>query len=518
MTPEQQAAIDKAQRRREAISAAQSRLDPRKARAEAAIAGTLQASPESLATAKDFDRRALNDMKPMRQKVYENVVGDDDPTTLNYGEAAAAALNKGGESMTLGLVGDEAAAAADAAIGRGTYETRRDFYRQQERDLSEQYPKTALAAEVAPALLPATGIAAAGVKGAVALGAAAGAMYGFMEGEGTQDRVASGVTTGALGGLFGYAAPKIAAGVGGVAKKVTGIFARSQRRPTVDMLKATKNAAYAAVDSSGERFTGQEMADLAGKVRQKIEGAGTWVEGVDTGIDAALKLLDRKSGQEVTLSQLDGIRQNLWKRYAAAKDQPGILDAISEIDALIDSRAGASATMDLARAANARFSKAQLLDDAFEKAADQAAAAGSGGNINNKFRQAVSNVLNNPSKARYFTAAEKDVMRRFVRGSFDENALRLIGKLSPSGNGLMMALHTIGGVASGGATVPLMGIGAGAKAGADAITRRGADNLKDVVAGVAPAQPSNALSGLLPTLGAVPELERMQEYLRQPQR
>ena len=73
-------------------------------------------------------------------------------------------------------------------------------------------------------------------------------------------------------------------------------------------------------------------------------------------------------------------------------------------------------------------------------------------------------------------------MRRFAQGDLPENALRLIGKMSPSGNGLMMALHTVGGIASSGATVPLMIGGELARQGSSRLAMRGAEQLKTMAA------------------------------------
>src|SRR5690606_27658981 len=54
--------------------------------------------------------------------VWENIVGDDDPTTQNLGEKIGSAIHTGIEAATFGLIGDEANAAVDAAIGRGPYD------------------------------------------------------------------------------------------------------------------------------------------------------------------------------------------------------------------------------------------------------------------------------------------------------------------------------------------------------------------------------------------------------------
>lgn len=461
-------------------------------------------------------------------RLKDNVIGVDDGV-MSVGEKIATGLNIGGESLTLGLIGDEAAAVADSAMGRGSYEDRLAVRRGQEEQLRQENPGAAFAAEVAPAFVPGVGggklasMAASrlGRAGAGALlGAGAGATYGFMEGEGGyEDRRNNALITGAAGGLFGGIAPKVIDSLTGIPQGLRRVMKESRKRPTVATLKAEKNLAYRAVDESGENFTTDELKGLYDRVNQRF-AEGNYVEEVDNAGRAVLRTLEQRAKQPgTTLSQLDGIRQSLWKRYSSNPDQPFILDAISEIDGLIDSKAGASELMGVARAANSRYAKSQLLEDAFRKAEDQTASTGSGGNILNKYRQAVTSIINNPKKAKFFSQDEIDLMRGFVRGSRDENAARLLGKLSPDGNGLMMALHVVGGVSSGGATLPLMAAGAGAKQYADRAAQRGVQQVQDVVSGFSPIPQAPQLSA--PAAGvigaatpALEDRERIQGLLR----
>jgi hypothetical protein len=481
-------------------------------RIAAAKAGTLEASPESLARTAEADRKAMPVAPIIGRENIEAVIHGRE----RMGEKAAAVLNKAGESLTLGLVGDEAAGAFDEMIGRGSREERTQFYRDQEDQLRQENPGLAFVAEVAPAFVPGAGAAGAvsklsNVVGRTAAGATTGALaagtYGFMEGD-DGNRAEAARNSALMGAVFGAAAPKVTDFAASIPGRVKRLFSTSAKRPTVEVLRATKNAAYQAVDDAGEVFDGDTMTALSQRVRDTFE-AGNYVEDTDSALRATLKLLERREGQPTKLGQLDRIRQNLWKRYSNAKDQPQILDAISAIDDVIDGRADTSELMGVARAANARFAKSQLLEDAFQKAQDQTAATGSGGNILNKYRQAVTSIINNEKRAKFFTAEELDVMRAFVRGSTSENMKRLVGKLSPSGNGLMMALHVIGGVASQGASLPLMAAGAVAKSSADRGAMRGADAIQDLVAGVPrPSLPPS--SGAALAVGSAPVAEQMQ--------
>ena len=181
--------------------------------------------------------------KGIWQTLKENVIGDNDPTTMNTGEKLGTLLNMGGESLTFGLVGDEAAAKADAMVGRGNYDGRLAQYRGNEASVRESNPGMSFIADVAPALIPGIGMAKSVASAPSAIsalmrglgsGAAAGGAYGFMEGEGgLGNRLQGGAVGGVLGGAIGAATPAIAsiaqkawrAGAEGMAGRRLGIEA-----------------------------------------------------------------------------------------------------------------------------------------------------------------------------------------------------------------------------------------------------------------------------------------------------
>lgn len=264
-------------------------------------------------------------------------------------------------------------------------------------------------------------------------------------------------------------------------KTVNAMFRRAADRPSIETLRDAKNAAYSAVDASGVKIP-MIVTDDIYRQAQAAAVSRNYVPEVDTQIKAALKILENQAGMPLTIGQLDRVRQGLSGRYRAAPDQVAILDMIDIVDDAIQALPGGDDLIMAARQANSHYKKAELFDNAFLRAADQTADSGSGGNTVNKFRSAVTSIINNPKQKKFFSQAEIDVMRRFVRGDVSENALRLIGKLSPTGNGLMMALHTVGGVASGGASVPLMIGGELARQGSTRLAMQGAEQLKNMAA------------------------------------
>jgi hypothetical protein len=213
-------------------------------------------------------------------------------------------------------------------------------------------------------------------------------------------------------------------------------------------------------------------------------------------------MIENNAGKDRTIGQLDKLRQGLWARYNASNgSEPAILDMIDGVDELIAAHPATDDLMMLARDANSKFKKAELLENAMTVAERQTAGTGSGGNILNKYKQAVTSILNNPKKAKWFSEQEVAQMDNFIRGSFSENALRQIGKLSPSGNGLMQALN-IGAIANNPAMAAFTILGAGAKTASDNAGRRTMQNILDAVAGnaarpqsVTPYAPGAAQAG-----------------------
>lgn len=189
-------------------------------------------------------------------------------------------------------------------------------------------------------------------------------------------------------------------------------------------------------------------------------------------------------GSEMSLSELDQLRQVINRDVSSSADPAERFfgqKMVDNIDEFIDANGGGD-VMSAARAANAKFRKAEKLLTVVEKGERRAASTGSGGNVDNAVRQNIRGLLDNPRQSKFYTPAEKAAMEKVVRGTKGQNAMRLAGKLSPQGGGLMTALGV------GGAMVnPMLGIpallGTGAKMSADAMTRGNVDELLRLVTG-----------------------------------
>lgn len=344
------------------------------------------------------------------------------------------------KALGLGYVRGYSLNAADEAAGAIGGDRMREQARAMQDANQEAYPFTTMVGEIAGAVAnPVLRVipAARTVLGAMGIGGATGAVDAFNRGEGGfRNRAEDAAVGGAGAALFTLPLAMVGRGV----SKGWDAFAKSAaERPSVNAFKAAKNAAYRAVDASGETFTGDDMTALAAKAKE-ILTAADFDDIADPQTAAALRTLEARAGQEVSLGRLDRLRQTLWDRYNRG-EEPLILDMIGEIDNLIDTRSAASDAMRAARDANSTYRRVEMLEHVFRKAELQTDSTGSGGNILNKYRQAVTSIVTDPKKAKWFSPEQIAVMESFIRGGQSENTLRRIGKMAPSGNGLMTFLN-----------------------------------------------------------------------------
>ena len=254
-----------------------------------------------------------------------------------------------------------------------------------------------------------------------------------------------------------------------------GLLKGAPKMQTVDIdnLRQVKNDAYQAVDDLNIVAPSSFADDLARRANAAVKEV-EYDPDFDAATKSALKAINNRAGTEQSLSALDKLRQNLYAKYKRSPED-GVKALINEVDDTIDQIMGSNPALKEARLANSRYKKAELLDMAFDKSKLEAASAGSGGNVENKMRQAVKKILTGRD-AKWFQPEEIAVMRQFVLGDFDQNTMRLIGKLSPNGNGLMAALN-IGAAVANPAMLGVTAVGALSKAASDSRTATNAQNL-----------------------------------------
>jgi hypothetical protein len=271
------------------------------------------------------------------------------------------------------------------------------------------------------------------------------------------------------------------------------MFNKAPKTMDADALKQAAQAAYGRADDAGVIYTPEAIQRITKALKGDFADRGFHPQ-LQPGANVALGELDRLGGENVTLKGLDTAR-----KIAGNAFQPGnksnnaltskITSAIDDLvqnpqagDVLTGDAGAAGGAIKEARNLYARSTKMEKVQGLLDRAGLQAGSTASGGNIENATRQQLKRILTNPKETRGFTADELAQLKKTVLGSTSQNVLRLIGKLSPQGNGLMMALGGGAAVASPAIAIPTMAAGYGAKKGAEGITRANVAKLEKLIA------------------------------------
>jgi hypothetical protein len=268
--------------------------------------------------------------------------------------------------------------------------------------------------------------------------------------------------------------------------------------PEIDDLYAAKDAAYKTVDQLGARYAPDAVDNLSVDMLRRASEANISPERHPKAYSMLVDW-EKRGGQGMSLTELDQMRQVIRRDLIAGGDAAeghfGNL-FIKAIDDFIDTATPAKIsgvtgqTADFAirtaRKANTVLRKSERLQDALEAARLRAAASGSGGNVDNAIRQELVRIVKDPKT---FSADEIAQMERIIMGGGrTQDMLRKLGKLSPSGNGLMAALG-VGATMANPANAIIPAVGLAAKTISDRATQAGVQNLTKVVRGGANSAP-----------------------------
>lgn len=403
------------------------------------------------------------------------LLGAADTGSLGFGDELGAGLGAASEYLGSLITGAPAR----------SYSELRDAMRTQEKTAQEAHPGYFLGGQVAGGFaLP--GGAAKGVGGAIRNGAIAGGAYGFGSGEGGfENRRDAALLGGAAGGAVGGA-------VHGIANALTTRAAKSAI-PTNEVIKKASQEAYDAADKAGVIIRPQASQRLSTALKTDLADFG-YDTALHPGISAVLSRVDDLASQNTTLKGLDIVRR-VARSAAADFNNPSqqalagkIIDHIDDFagklqptDVLAGDAKAAANSMMQARSLWGRMRKSEMVDEAVQKAEHRTGSTGTGGNSDNVLRQNIRGILDNKKKASGFTASERKAMERVVMGTPIQNSLRLAGRLSPRGNGLMAGLGLGGVMANPAVTIPTM-IGADiAKRVADRATPANVERLSQII-------------------------------------
>lgn len=444
-------------------------------------------------------------------RLKDNIVGNDDGV-MSFGEKVGTFLNKGGESMTMGLVGDEASAAVESLVPGVDYETRRDHYRAQEARLEQENPIAALTADIGGAMVAPVGAVGALRAGAgllprmLAGGAATGAMsgvYGFAEGEGGMaQRLDDAKGDATVGGLLGMAIPLAGAGL------QKGLNARAGRKAvnsimqnadtTQDLYQAGSNA-YKAVDDAGVALNrgaisrmeagiddalGQTNYSNLPGTKRMMKPVGNFLKDKNYLVGQMDELAEQGANPGMTFGAVEQLRRsagtvagdmNPANRQAGVKIKEALDDFMKTLgpeDATDGDPEFVVQTIDKARSLWSRMRKSGLIDDVIEGSEDYLSGPASG------VRNGIRSLLRNKKTKNLWSPAEKAILRKVVSGGVGGRLINLMG----GGLGTLGQVGT--GFAAGG--IPGMMAGAGAaqltSKASEAMTMRNAEIARAVLA------------------------------------
>lgn len=430
--------------------------------------------------------KALYDQRPGWQKPLiaagdiANIMGD--AVTFGFGDKAAAA----GRSVFTDKSYDEELAALRAStdasrIRAGSAGLAADVVG------SLAIPGAAASRGATMAGRLGTG-AMTGAKGvgarAVLLGAE-GAGYGALSAAGHDQDIGHGAAFGLAGGALGSAAGDA---VSSVVSKVRNPFKTATKTPDLYALKQSAHDAYDVAEQAGVIIKPTGLQQLSSDVKTDLANFGFHPD-LQPRVAVVLKELDRLGQGNTTLKGVDvlrriadGARKSLDPSEKALGNKiinkiDDFVENLKPSDVMAGNAMQGAGALKQARSLWSRVSKNERLLEAVEKAELRAASTGSGGNVENAIRQNVRKLL---EKGRGFTGDEKAAMEEIIKGSPGQNILRLAGKLSPSGNGLMAALGIGGAMAN-----PLIGVaslgGMGAKFLADKGVMSGVKALDELI-------------------------------------
>lgn len=336
---------------------------------------------------------------------------------------------------------------------------------------------------------------------AVPLGAAEGAGMGALQATGEDTDVMEGTKAGAISGAFGGPlAETVGSGVNAFMRRLSGV----NRTPTVDELRAGKNALYQNVEDAGAIYPPNRVVSAVNDMNTDLVRPHGGIRPIrhPNAADMLDQMNDVASNTRgESLYDLDILRQsnsadvmskggsemNFGRRI-----QRGIDDLIGDTSGVTTANGTPQEAVDnllQAREANRRLGNVEDLSTAAIKAGRRIDSTGTGKSVGNQVRQNIRGILDNEGRSQFFNPEETALMEQVVRGTWLGNKARSAADVADnmwvrgaaaSGGGALGA--TIGGI-PGGLVGGAAGVGAASAAGgiaraiSDRSTRRLTDDL-----------------------------------------
>jgi hypothetical protein len=324
-------------------------------------------------------------------------------------------------------------------------------------------------------------------------GAATGGLYGAGKSEseiGSSRFATDVIESAATGGLFGSGAQATFQTIGGISRTANALSKRAQNKPTVDSVRNLKTQAYKEFDKVTEVADPDIILPSLSSAAKQAAAARQFRPNLNPQTDKVLKELDdivaRK--ESYTVSNLDELRSELYDLANKTSKKDGIIvrDIAHVVDNYIDDIISRSSnvapnTAQAARDLNKQYMKMKMLDEAFEKASHNRAPT------HVAYKTAVSNILKNPSRLRFFTDEEIAAMDKFVKGGAGQRLAEYVARYSPGSNSLA-ALLQLTGVALNPKMAALTAASSASQVGSDIVTSKNAKELLELMGGYKPPE------------------------------
>lgn len=381
-------------------------------------------------------------------------------------------------------------------------------------------PTNAALATMAPAAAFAGSIPRLAASGATMGGAAAATSPVDMSNPDTNFRSQKSrqVATGAaIGAVANPAATRMA----------EALTIRTPPAPTRDELAAEAGRQYTAATNAGVVVSPQSYGQFVASISPQALRAEGYSPALHPRVAGVLNELQQVAGQPQTLDEMEILRR--IARGAARSTDPDeariggmIIDRLDDFvgglgpnDILAGNAPAGSAALQAARQMWTRVRRSDTVDLAIERATNSAPQYSQSG-MENALRVQFRQIANNPRRMAQFSDEEQAAIQQVVRGGHVQNALRLLGKMTPTGPVSMIGGAGMGGLLGGAMAGPVgASVGASTAAGIGtaskfAATRMGLNNIRAldelVRRGGPPAaqalSPSGRLAAALATGGA----------------
>jgi hypothetical protein len=263
--------------------------------------------------------------------------------------------------------------------------------------------------------------------------------------------------------------------------------------PTVQELKGQAGQQYKFAEDVGAVFKKNSYNQFANKIESTLAK-----EGLDKTLQprvfAALERIKDTKNSNVTLENMEILRrigQSAGSSIDASERRLASI-LVDNLDDFVENAQPSQLAKGSSEAVRAltdarelwkRAKKTEIIDDLVASAELRAEANYSQSGVENALRRKLVNLADNPKKLRAFSKEEQELIKLTAKGGPIQNALRLAGKLSPTG-AIPAAIGGGAGFALGGpyGAVGLPLIGGAARQGATQLGLRNIEQLRNRLA------------------------------------